>query len=119
MSDDNESMDLGEDNPGTVQIIYILYLSSLVLGITALFGVVLAYLNKGDSPEWLKTHYVFLIHTFWKGALYGVIGLILTVVLIGFLVILFVIIWWIVRCVKGLKLLGKKEPIPDPRGWLF
>ena len=110
---------LSEENPDTVQLVYILYLASLLLGITALVGVVLAYMNKGDAPEWLKTHYVYLIHTFWKGLLYSVIAMILVAVLIGLILVPLVLVWWVVRCVKGLKLLGKKEPIPDPTGWLF
>ncbi len=116
---ESEDNNVSGDNSDTVQLVYIIYLVSLLLGVTAVIGVAMAYMNKGAAPEWLKTHYVFLIHTFWKGLLYGVIGAILTVVFIGFLVMLFVLVWWVIRCVKGLKLVRKKQPIPDPRGWLF
>jgi len=34
-------------------LIYILYLASLVFGITGLIGVVMAYVNKGDGPGWV------------------------------------------------------------------
>ena len=110
---------LSGDKPDTVQLIYILYLAALLVGITSIVGVVMAYMNRSSAPEWLQTHYTFVIHTFWKALLYGIIGMVLSVVLIGFLVLLFVLIWWIVRCVKGMQLLSRKEPIPDPTGWLF
>lgn len=110
---------LREDQPGTVKLIYILYLASILVGITGIVGVILAYMNKGSAPEWLQSHYVFQIHTFWKGLLYMLLGAILTVVLIGFLVMLFALVWWIVRCLKGLKAAGNGQPIEDPRGWLF
>lgn len=116
---DQETTGLTEGSPDTAQLIYILYLASVVLGITAVVGVIWAYLSKAAAPDWLQTHYVFLIHTFWKGLLYFVISFILTVVLIGFLGMLFTAVWWIVRCIKGLQALSKKQPIEDPRGWLF
>lgn len=104
---------------GTVKIIYILYLINLVLGITGLIGVIMAYINRKDAPDWLKTHYQFQIRTFWIGTLYLVIGLLLMFVLVGFLVLLFWVIWLIVRCVKGMKLLDQKEAHPNPTGWMF
>ena len=114
-----ETTGLTEGSPDTAQLIYILYLSSLLLGVTAFIGLIWAYLSKKDAPDWLQTHYVFLIHTFWKGVLYGVVGVVLSVVLIGFLVLLFAAAWWVIRCIKGLQALSRKEPIKDPRRWLF
>ncbi len=104
---------------GTAKIVYILYLTGLVFGITSLIGVVMAYINKDDAPEWLKSHYQFQIRTFWIGILYTFIGIILSFVLIGVLVLFFFVIWLIVRCVKGIKYLDQKEAPPDPTGWMF
>ncbi len=112
-------LDLKEDNTGSASLVYILYLSSILLGITALVGVVIAYMNREDAPEWLKTHYTYMINTFWKGLLYGLISMILTVILIGLVLFLVVLVWWIVRCIKGMKALGKSEPIAKPKGWGF
>ena len=55
---------------GAAKIVYILYLVSLLFGITGIIGVVMAYINKDDAPEWLQTHYQFQIRTFWIGALF-------------------------------------------------
>lgn len=103
----------------TAKIVYILYLTSIVLGITGIVGVVMAYINQSDAPEWLKSHYQFQIRTFWIGALYLVIGIILSFVVIGYLVLLFWLIWLIIRCVKGMSVLDKKEAHPNPTGWMF
>lgn len=101
------------------RIIYILYLVSLVVGVTSLVGVVMAYVNRGTAPAGLDTHYRFLIRTFWIGLLYGVVGMILSVVLIGFAVLLFTAVWMIVRCVKGMNLLAQHQPVPNPGTWLW
>ncbi|TYK67267.1 DUF4870 family protein [Colwellia echini] len=103
----------------TAKIVYILYMVGIVFGITGLVGVVMAYINKTDAPEWLKSHYQFQIRTFWIGGLYLVIGSLLLVVLIGWFILLFWVLWLIIRCVKGMKSLEAKEAHPNPTGWFF
>lgn len=99
--------------------VYVLYLASLLTGVTALIGLIVAYSLRGQAPEWEQSHYQFLIRTFWIGLLYSVIGTLLTAVLIGFLVLLFVVVWMIVRCIKGLQLAAEQKPVPNPETWLF
>ena len=41
------------------KVIYVLYLAALLNGVTMLIGVVMAYLARGDGPDWLNTHYRF------------------------------------------------------------
>ena len=101
------------------RIIYILYLIGLATGLTLVIGVIMAYVNKDEAPEWLRTHYDFQIRTFWIGLLYCVIGGILSIVLIGFLVLLFWAVWLIVRVVKGFKHLEQRQPVPDVTTWMF
>lgn len=100
-------------------IIYVLYLANLIIPFTALIGVIMAYINKGDEGDFLQSHYQFQIRTFWIGLLYVIIGALLTFIVIGWLVLLFYVVWLIIRCVKGLKYLGKKEPMPEPTSWMF
>jgi len=104
---------------GTVTIIYVLYLVGLVVGITSLIAVVMAYVNKGGGPEWAESHYRFQIRTFWIGLLIGVVALVLIFVLIGWFVLIFYYVWMIVRCVKGMKFAGSAEPYPSPASWLW
>ncbi len=104
---------------GTAKIVYILYLAGIIFGITGIIGVIMAYMNKSDAPDWLKSHYQSQIRTFWIGGLYMLIGVLLSIVLIGYLILLFWVVWLIIRCVKGMKSLDQKEAHPNPTGWMF
>ena len=106
-------------NPGIMPyIVYTLYLVSLVFGITGVVGVIIAYINKDDAPHWVQTHYRFQIRTFWIGLLICIIGVILTLVLIGWLILLGFLIWLIIRVVKGIKYYSERRPIPNPETWM-
>lgn len=100
-----------------VQVIYILYLASFVLGITGLIGLVLAYINRGKAGGWIESHYTYLIRTFWIALLYSFISVILMLLLIGFLLAFATAVWVIVRCVIGLQAVGRGEPIKNPTSW--
>ncbi len=100
-------------------IVYILYLAALLTGVTALVGVVVAYVYRNDAPVWLQTHYNFQIRTFWLGLLFGVVGLLLSIVVVGFVVFAFLAVWLAVRSVKGLKFVSRRQAYPDPLGWWF
>ncbi|MHA7774326.1 DUF4870 family protein [Roseibium sp. M-1] len=118
----NQQSDVsGYMEPGSknVTLIYILYLASILVGITSLVGVIFAYLNRGKGVAWADTHYTYQIRTFWIGILFSLIGLVLTFVLIGILVLIAVLIWMIIRCIKGMQLAGRGEPIPNPETWMF
>jgi uncharacterized membrane protein len=108
-----------ENTSQTAKIVYILYLVGLLFGITGIIGVVMSYINQKEAPDWLKSHYQFQIRTFWIGGLLLVVGALLSIVLIGWLVILFWVVWLVVLAVKGLKLLEAKKAHPNPTGWLF
>jgi uncharacterized membrane protein len=102
------------------RIIYILYLVSFVIGITAIVGIVMAYINKDDPmPDYLKTHYRYMINTFWMGLVMIVAGALLTIVIVGIFILLFWMVWLIVRCIQGIKLLDSQQPVPNPESWGF
>ena len=104
---------------GNANLIYILYLAAVVAGITAIVGVIMAYMAKDQAPDWLKSHYRNQIHIFWKGLLYSVVGALTSIILIGFVILLAAFIWYIVRTVKGMQALSKGEPYPNPDSWGF
>ena len=108
-----------EPGPTNVQVIYVLYLASFVIGITAIVGIVIAHLNRGKAGGWIETHYTWAIRTFWIGVLGGFVSLLLMIVGIGFLLALAMGIWVVVRCVVGLQAVGRREPIRDPQSWLI
>lgn len=104
---------------GNVKLIYILYLVSVVVGITILIGLVMAYINRSQAAgTWIETHYTYQIRTFWIGLLYSLISVVLMIVGIGFLLIVAVLIWGVVRCVRGLQWAAAGQPVPNPKSWL-
>jgi uncharacterized membrane protein len=126
MSDANQPMDPppghgGWLEPGkaNIQLIYVLYIVSFVIGISALVGIVLAYINRGKSASWIETHYTWAVRTFWMGILYSIISIILMVVGIGFVLIVATAVWVVVRCVLGLQAVGRNEPMKNPQNWLI
>ena len=108
-------LDPGRTN---IQVIYILYLVGFVIGISALVGVVIAYMNRGKAGGWIETHYTWAIRTFWIALLAAFVSALLMIVGIGFLLMIAVAIWVVVRCVIGLQQVGRGEPIKNPESWL-
>lgn len=104
-------------------IVYILYLSSLVFGVTGLIGLIMAYVSTGRAPDWEKTHYQFQIRTFWLGFFYItiVIALFFTIIFMPLAMLLGLMsgVWYIVRCVKGMMAYDAGEPIENPKTWWF
>lgn len=100
-------------------VVSLLYLSSFILGITVIVGVVLAYVWKGEAhAEWETSHYDYLIRTFWIGLIGGVVSVLLMIVLIGFLLMLAVGVLVVVRCVLSIVNAQKQQPMPNPETWL-
>lgn len=101
-------------------IINLLYLGSFVTGITGLVGIALAHIWQGDNTEeWAASHFTYLIRTFWIAFIAGMIALVLSFVLIGFLLFPLIAIWFGVRTVLSLVKAQKREPMPDPATMLF
>lgn len=100
-------------------LIYILYIASLVVPVLPILAVIFAYIFENDAVSYLKSHYQYLIRTFWIGLLYFTLSGVSIIAIIGILLTPLCIIWWIIRTVKGLKSLMKKEAITNPKTWLF
>ena len=88
MNDQSDVAGYMEPGGKNATLIYILYLVSIIVGITSIVGVILAYLNKGKAAEWVDTHYVYQIRTFWIGFLFSIIGVVLMFVFIGVFVLI-------------------------------
>lgn len=97
---------------------YILYLAGFVIPIAPLIGLVIAYLKRPEAPDWIAGHYTFLIRTFWIGLLGSVVGGLLSLILVGYLVLLAVVVWMVVRCVKGIFALNNDRGIANPESWM-
>ena len=115
----NEAITDSHVDTSMAKIIYVLYLLALINGVTAIVGLVMAYIYKDQAPPWLRTHYELQIRTFWMALLYAVISGVLSFILIGVLLFFILAIWWIVRCVKGLKYLDQRVAYPNHMGWFL
>ena len=101
-------------------IISLLYLASFVSGFTGIVGVVLAFVWRGEpKAEWEASHYQYLINTFWIGLAGAILGVILTIVLIGIPLLIAVAVLVIIRSVMSLVAAQKREPMPNPGSWLI
>ena len=100
-------------------VIYILYLAGLVIGVSGIVGIVLAYVNRGKAGGFVASYNTFLIRTFWIGLLYALISVVLMMLVVGFLLMFVVAVWFIARCVLGLQALQRGEPVKNPQSWLL
>ncbi|MEJ6782130.1 DUF4870 family protein [Aminobacter sp. Piv2-1] len=108
-----------DPGPTNVQVIYVLYLAGLVIGVSGIVGIILAYMNRGKAGGFVETHYTWLIRTFWIGLLYALVSFMLIFVFIGFILMFAVAVWFIVRCIMGLQAVGRGEAIKNPESWLI
>lgn len=107
-------LDPGHDN---ALLIYILYFVSFAIGITMIIGLVIAYINRGKAGGYVESHYTWLVRTFWIGLLYVFVSGVLALVAIGFVLMLAVLVWAVVRLVKGVQALSRREPVHNPTTW--
>ncbi|MEM8878442.1 MAG: hypothetical protein AAGD23_11315 [Pseudomonadota bacterium] len=106
-------------NPSNANLVYILYLCALLVGVTMIIGLVLAYMNRCKAPDWLQTHYTFLIRTFWIGLIFFVICFATSFILIGLALFIVLFIWFIVRMLRGMQALGERAPVKNYTRWGF
>ncbi|MGB8339795.1 MAG: hypothetical protein WCE43_13165 [Burkholderiales bacterium] len=93
-------------------IIYALYALSILVGLTAIAGIIMNYVKRDDvKGTWLESHFNWQIRTFWWGLLWGVIGMITMVIGIGFIILPIAGIWVLYRIIKGWLKLNENKPV--------
>jgi uncharacterized membrane protein len=109
------------NSTASAKVVYILLIISTLIGFTGIIAIIMAYVLRDDSAQWLQTHYRFQIRTFWMGALYILIAAIVLGVMpaLSYLILLFTFFWLIIRCAKGLKQLENNQPVKNVESWLF
>ena len=103
----------------TAMVAYVLLIASPIFFVTGIIGIVIAYVYRDEAPEWLQSHYTLIIRTFWISLLVGAISAPLVFFIIGYLILLLWLIWFLVRCVRGIRLLNLGRPYPAPKSWWF
>lgn len=101
-----------KENLTLTHVIYGLYGASLIFGITSIVAIVLNYIKREEvAGTFLESHFRWQIRTFWYTLLWGVIGVITLVILIGFAILIADLIWFIYRIAKGWLGLNEGKPM--------
>ena len=84
------------------QVLYGLQAGSFLFPLTLFVAVIINYVKRDQiEGTWLESHFRWQIRTFWFALLWGAIGLITTVIFIGFIILFANTVWLIYRIAKG------------------
>ncbi len=93
-------------------VIYGLYAASFIIGISAIVAIVINYVKQNEvAGTFLESHFRWQIRTFWFGLLWGILGSISLIILIGWLILLANVVWIIYRLVIGWTNLNNNKPM--------
>lgn len=94
-------------------VIYALYAAAFLLGgVTAIAAIVINYVKKDEvAGTWLASHFRWQIRTFWFGLLWGILGTILLLAIVGWFILIANAVWVIYRIVKGWLNLNDGKPM--------
>lgn len=107
-----EAVEVDPSAKNLTMIIYALYAASFLVGITAIAAIVMNYIKKDDvAGTFLASHFRWQMRTFWFGLLWGVIGMLTFVVLVGWPILVANGIWIVYRIVKGWLNLNDDKPM--------
>ncbi len=98
------------------KIVYGLYAVGYAVAITALAGVVYAYLSRGRDPL-LDSHLTFQIRTFWISLAIALLAMVTMIVGIGFLIWAFLAVWGLIRVISGFLLANDGKPVSGTKYW--
>jgi len=91
-------------------IIYILYLLSAFVGVTALAAIIINYLKRDEvAGTYLETHFRWQMRTFWFGLLWAAVGVLSIGFIIGFFILIANSIWLLYRMLRGLLMLNDNK----------
>jgi len=88
-----------------------------LMGIVGIIALIIAYVKRGEAAgTWLASHLRWLIRTFWFSFVWGCVGLLLFVTLIGipfaFGLWIATTIWVLYRLVRGYMLFRDSKAVP-------
>ena len=92
--------------------IYALYAASLIFGITILVAIVLNYIKREEVAGTIfESHFRWQMRTFWFSLLWGFVGAITFVLIVGMFILAADLIWFIYRIAKGWLNLTEDKPM--------
>lgn len=99
-------------------VLYALYaIFWLTGGVTAIVAIIINYIKRDDAAGTLyASHFSWQIRTFWWSVVWGVLGVALAFVLVGFAILWVLGLWTLYRIVKGWLYLNDNKPMYPARG---
>lgn len=95
-------------------IVYGLYAASFMVGITAIAAIVMNYVKRGDvAGTFLESHFTWQIRTFWISLVAAIVGMLLMLVLVGWVVLVADMVWVVYRLVIGAIRLNENRPVVE------
>lgn len=112
LADDTQTLPDMESLRRLTAIVYGLQIVGFFVGLTFIAGVIVNYVKRKDvEGTWLESHFRWQIRTFWFGLLWSCIGGLLTIVVVGFFILIATGIWVLYRAIKGWIELSEGKPI--------
>jgi uncharacterized membrane protein len=114
-SDSDFDPPLQAEQKNLALLVYILQgLGFVTGGLTWVAAMMVNYI-KLDSVRgsWLESHFRWQLNTFWYGLLWWIVGLVLWLLLLGWLVWGLLSLWALYRVVRGALALNDNKPIPS------
>lgn len=94
------------------QVVYALQAASFLVGVSLIAAVIVNYVKREDVAGTLyESHFTWQIRTFWWALLWGVIGTLLALVVVGFAILAADAIWFLYRIIKGWLRLSEGKPM--------
>jgi uncharacterized membrane protein len=99
----------------SLTIAYVLMFVALVTGFVGLISVIIAFVVGSDAQgTYQDSHTSLIIRTYFYSWVYLFIGLILSPIIIGWFILLFWLVWYLVRMVRGVTALSERRTIQNP-----
>jgi len=100
----------------SLHVAYALYaVAPFVAGPTALIAVIIGYVKRDEAAgTWIASHFRWQIRTFWYGLLWGVIGVVTAMLIVGIFVLIADGVWMLYRVVKGWIYLNDRKHMYAP-----
>ena len=92
--------------------VYALQVASFFVGVTFLIALIINYVKRPDvAGTYLESHFTWQIRTFWYGLLWGILGFISLILVIGYLILVASMVWVLYRVIKGWLKLNEGLPV--------
>jgi uncharacterized membrane protein len=87
-------------------------IGSFVASVPSIVAVILNYVKRSDARgTWVYSHYRWQIRTFWFAMLWGILGVVSIIVLIGLAILGVLTLWLIYRIIRGWLRLRSHRPM--------